>query len=123
MSETRLRPAPSIWRKRIQMTRNRCLVGFALPLGAACLLIGSLPAQSQQGSAQSGQQGSQQPGQTSPPPALKPPPPAQPSQQAPPQNQQPGQKAQNPATTASQHGDSDTRSYIRVHTEVVVVPV
>ena len=75
--------------------------------------------------AQSQQQGGQQ--QAPPPPSLQPPAasPTVPPSEAP-QNQQPGQRAQNPASTASQHGksgDSDTRVYFRTHTEIVIVPV
>jgi VWFA-related protein len=100
------------------MTRNFQLVRIASFLGV--LLALCIPAR-----AQSQQQGGQQ--QSPPPPALQPPPasPNAPASQ-PSQNQQPGQRAQNPASTASQQGksgDSDTRSYIRVHTEAVIVPV
>ena len=93
---------------------------------AVCVAALSIPAlaQSQQSGQQTGQQpASQQPG--SQPPALKPPPTSPntpPGQPAP--NQQPGQRAQNPAATATQKGTSDdTRNYIRVHTEIVIVPV
>jgi VWFA-related protein len=115
--ETKDSRASSIGYKReIQMTRNFQLLRIASFLGL--LLALGIPTRSQ-----SQQQG----GQQQPPPSLQPPaasptaPPSQPSQ-----NQQPGQRAQNPASTASQKGksgDNDTRSYIRVHTEAVIVPV
>lgn len=103
------------------MTLNYQLLRTASFLAILCALGISARAQSQQ---QSQQQGGQQ---QAPPPSLQRPaasPTNPPSQ--PPQNQQPGQRAQNPTSTASQQGksgDSDTRSYIRVHTEAVVVPV
>lgn len=103
------------------MTQNYQLLRTASFLAILCALGISARAQSQQ---QSQQQGGQQ---QAPPPSLQRPaasPTNPPSQ--PPQNQQPGQRAQNPTSTASQQGksgDSDTRSYIRVHTEAVVVPV
>jgi VWFA-related protein len=116
--ETKIRRTSSIGDKRdIQMTRNIQLLRIA---SFGLLLALGIPAR-----AQSQQQGGQQ--QSPPPPPLQPPaasPGTQPSQ--PSQNQQPGQRAQNPASTASQQGksgDSDTRSYIRVHTEAVIVPV
>ena len=117
--ETKDCRASSIGDKRdIQMTRNFQLLRIASFL--SLLLSFGIPAR-----AQSQQQGGQQ--QTHPPPSLQPPAasPTAPANQAP-QNQQPGQRAQNPASTASQQGksgDSDTRTYIRVHTEAVVVPV
>jgi VWFA-related protein len=98
------------------MTRKLNLIRFALALGIFSLAGVSALTQAQQ-------QGSQQQG--SQPPTLKPPATAPPQGQTP-QNQQPGQRAQNPPSTSSQRGtsgDSDTRSYIRVHTEAVVVPV
>jgi VWFA-related protein len=117
--ETKVCRTSSIGDKRdIQMTRNFQLLRIASFLGL--LLALGIPAR-----AQSQQQGGQQ--QTPPPPSLQPPAasPSAPASQAP-QNQQPGQRAQNPASTASQQGksgDSDTRSYIRVHAEAVIVPV
>ena len=117
--ETKDCRASSIGDKRdIQMTRNVQLLRIASFLGL--LLALGIPA-----GAQSQQQGGQQ--QTPPQPSLQPPPasPTAPPSQVP-QNQQPGQRAQNPTSTASQHGksgDSDTRSYIRVHSEAVIVPV
>jgi VWFA-related protein len=100
------------------MTRNLQLLRIASFLAILCALGISARAQSQQ-------QGGQQ--QAPPPPSLQPPAasPTVPPSEAP-QNQQPGQRAQNPASTASQRGksgDSDTRAYIRTHTEIVVVPV
>ena len=99
------------------MMRNFQLSRIAPFLGI--LLALAIPAL-----AQSQQQGGQQ--QAPPPPSLQPPAsPTSPSSEAP-QNQQPGQRAQNPASTASQHGksgDSDTRVYFRTHTEIVIVPV
>jgi len=99
------------------MMRNFQLSRIAPFLGI--LLALAIPAR-----AQSQQQGGQQ--QAPPPPSLQPPAsPTSPSSEAP-QNQQPGQRAQNPASTASQHGksgDSDTRVYFRTHTEIVIVPV
>jgi len=100
------------------MMRNFQLSRIAPFLGILFAL--AIPAR-----AQSQQQGGQQ--QAPPPPSLQPPaasPTAPPSEA--PQNQQPGQRAQNPASTASQHGksgDSDTRVYFRTHTEIVIVPV
>ena len=99
------------------MMRNFQLSRIAPFLGI--LLALAIPAR-----AQSQQQGGQQ---QAPPPSLQPPAasPTSPSSEAP-QNQQPGQRAQNPASTASQHGksgDSDTRVYFRTHTEIVIVPV
>ena len=100
------------------MMRNFQLSRIAPFLGI--LLALAIPAR-----AQSQQQGGQQ--QAPPPPSLQPPAaaPTVPPSEAP-QNQQPGQRAQNPASTASQHGksgDSDTRVYFRTHTEIVIVPV
>src|SRR5579864_5237621 len=100
------------------MTRNLQLLRIASFLAILCALGISARAQSQQ-------QGGQK--QAPPPPSLQPPAasPTVPPSEAP-QNQQPGQRAQNPASTASQRGksgDSDTRAYIRTHTEIVVVPV
>ena len=99
------------------MMRNFQLSRIAPFLGI--LLALAIPAL-----AQSQQQGGQQQAPT--PPSLQPPAsPTSPSSEAP-QNQQPGQRAQNPASTASQHGksgDSDTRVYFRTHTEIVIVPV
>ena len=118
-SETKVCRTSSIVDKRdIQMTRNFQLVRIASFLGLLLVLLIPARAQSQQ---QAGQQ------QSPPPPALQQPPasPNAPASQTPP-NQQPGQRAQNPASTASQQGksgDNDTRSYIRVHTEAVIVPV
>jgi VWFA-related protein len=117
--ETKDCRASSIGDKRdIQMMRNFQLSRIAPFLGI--LLALAIPAR-----AQSQQQGGQQ--QAPPPPSLQPPAasPTSPSSEAP-QNQQPGQRAQNPASTASQHGksgDSDTRVYFRTHTEIVIVPV
>jgi VWFA-related protein len=117
--ETKDCRASSIGDKRdIQMTRNFQLSRIALFLGV--LIILAIPARTQ-----SQQQGGQQ--QAPPPPSLQPPPasPTAPSSE-PQQNQQPGQRAQNPASTASQHGksgDSDARVYFRTHTEIVIVPV
>jgi VWFA-related protein len=117
--ETKDCRASSIGDKRdIQMMRNFQLSRIAPFLGI--LLALAIPA-----SAQSQQQGGQQ--QAPPPPSLQPPAaaPTVPPSEAP-QNQQPGQRAQNPASTASQHGksgDSDTRVYFRTHTEIVIVPV
>jgi VWFA-related protein len=115
--ETKDCRASSIGDKRdIQMMRNFQLSRIAPFLGI--LLALAIPAL-----AQSQQQGGQQ---QAPPPSLQPPAsPTSPSSEAP-QNQQPGQRAQNPASTASQHGksgDSDTRVYFRTHTEIVIVPV
>jgi VWFA-related protein len=117
--ETKDCRASSIGDKRdIQMTRNFQLSRIALFLGV--LLILAIPARTH-----SQQQGGQQ--QAPPPPSLQPPaasptvPPSEPQQ-----NEQPGQRAQNPASTASQHGksgDSDARVYFRTHTEIVIVPV
>ena len=100
------------------MMRNFQLSRIAPFLGI--LLALAIPAR-----AQSQLQGGQQ--QAPPPPSLQPPAaaPTVPPSEAP-QNQQPGQRAQNPASTASQHGksgDSDTRVYFRTHTEIVIVPV
>jgi VWFA-related protein len=117
--ETKDCRASSIGDKRdIQMMRNFQLSRIAPFLGI--LLALAIPAR-----AQSQQQGGQQ--QAPPPPSLQPPAaaPTVPPSEAP-QNQQPGQRAQNPASTASQHGksgDSDTRVYFRTHTEIVIVPV
>src|SRR5579862_9170930 len=95
--ETKDCRASSIGDKRdIQMMRNFQLSRIAPFLGI--LLALAIPA-----SAQSQQQGGQQ---QAPPPSLQPPAsPTSPSSEAP-QNQQPGQRAQNPASTASQHGKS-----------------
>jgi len=102
------------------MTRTYRLLPVAFVFAVLFLFSVSASAQAQQ-------QGSQQQGQGSqnqaPHPTLQPPASTPPGQTLPPQNQQPGQRAQNPASTASQRGDNDTRAYIRVHTEVVVVPV
>jgi VWFA-related protein len=117
--ETKDCRASSIGDKRdIQMMRNFQLSRIAPFLGILFAL--AIPAR-----AQSQQQGGQQ--QAPPPPSLQPPAasPTVPPSEAP-QNQQPGQRAQNPGSTASQHGksgDSDTRVYFRTHTEIVIVPV
>ena len=102
------------------MTRTYRLLPVAFVFAVLFLFSVSASAQAQQqGSRQQGQGSQNQP----PPPSLQPPAATPPGQTLPPQNQQPGQRAQNPASTASQRGDNDTRAYIRVHTEVVVVPV
>ncbi|MGB9242022.1 MAG: VWA domain-containing protein [Candidatus Acidiferrales bacterium] len=99
------------------MMRNLQLLRIASFLAILCALGISARAQAQQ-------QGGQQ--QAPPPPSLQPPaasPTAPPSE---PQNQQPGQRVQKSTSTASQQGksgDSDTRAYIRSHTEIVIVPV
>jgi len=103
------------------MRRSRCIRSFAIAVAVLFFIGLSTFAQNQQPTTQqqgSQQQGTQQP--QTPPPSLKPPPT---SSTLPPQ--QPGQRAQNPATPAAQRGssDTDTRGYIRVHTEAVVVPV
>src|SRR5579864_3434049 len=116
--ETNVRRASSIGDKRdIQMTGNFQLVRIASFLGL--LLALAIPAR-----AQSQQQGGQQ--QAPPPPSLQPPAASPTAPPSAPQNQQPGQRAQNPPSTAAQHGksgDSDTRVYFRTHTEIVIVPV
>lgn len=110
--------SPAGGKRDTQMTRTRLTIRIVAALGIFLVLV--IPAL-----AQTQQQGSQQ--QNPPPPALKPPAPAPtntpPGQPA--QNQQPGQRAQNPSTGSQRgtSGEGDTRNYIRVHTEIVVVPV
>jgi Ca-activated chloride channel family protein len=97
------------------MTRTQPLIRIASAL-AVCFALSApaFPHPQQQGSQQQGSQ---------PPPSLKPPTtePDQ-SQQS---HQQPGQRAPNPPPTAQRgnSGEGDTRAYIKVHTEIVVVPV
>ena len=94
------------------MTRTQPLIRIASAL-ALCLAVSApaFPRPQQQGSQQQGSQ---------PPPSLKPPT-TEPEQS----HQQPGQRA--PATPPTvqrgKSGEGDTRAYIKVHTELVVVPV
>ncbi|MGH9745707.1 MAG: VWA domain-containing protein [Candidatus Acidiferrales bacterium] len=97
------------------MTRTQPLIRIVSAL--AMLFAASAPA-----FARPQQQGSQQQG-SQPPPSLKPP--ATEPDQSQQTHQQPGQRAPNAPPTAQRgtSGEGDTRAYIRVHTEIVVVPV